>query len=185
MEEIWGSSKPKTTKRALARRSLVPGAGGFHVRIQRQRIIWSSLSVPLATFFTVSCFTQASISLFFACWNSWRSASPKSFHCTSTLCFLAPVAINDHSKSSGDSLTKHSSTILGGPSSRDISQTPTPCCGTSQSSPNKRSPSSGTGVSIGALKSSPSSGVSGLSSKRDGHGETDDGAADGKISPSG
>ena len=97
---IWstsGSSKPKTTSRAFARFWLdlgllgcsVASSGAFHVRIQRQRRMFSFGIWCLMIFTTVSVDNQLSTSLFLASvkslFSSWLSVESL----TSLLCRLA------------------------------------------------------------------------------------------------
>ena len=87
-----GSSFPNTTSHAFGT-CLVPLGSGwstrFHVKIQRQRRMFSSGIWCLRIFATVSVASQLLISFILACWNIFLSCSSSWDIFTSLLCFLA------------------------------------------------------------------------------------------------
>ena len=87
-----GSSKPKITNLAFGRCSVAPGNGGFQLKIHRHRMIRFSGREPLTSLLTVSWSIHALTSLSLAFWKSFLCSSVRSFHLTSTRCFLAVVA---------------------------------------------------------------------------------------------
>ena len=163
-----GSSKPSTTNRALARHSTPPTSGAFQVRIQRHRMICSGFKVPLVTFWTVPWSIHALISFCFAASNNFWSSLLRCRYCTSTICFLALLAIRTCSANnvwigSWSFSWGISSHALKDSVASLISQTPASCSGSMRSSPKAHNPSSssdpqsGTGTSCGSTFSASTS----------------------------